>query len=230
VIFLKQKFVKIFIKWFFPFLLFLILAFFTVFLPYYQYILTALFFLLTNYYLFILFNISFGEKKINKDSLYVWLDQLDGGKDLLLFLLKENKQNNVIKNLLTVSDYFYQSFDYKELKLLRGYFRTLDEEGPLQMIIKTIIGILISIIIWGITKGHFLEIVKVDVDPNELDIHPTYFSFWIMITIIFEILLIFSVFIKDYFENKKRNKMILEILDVCIEGIEQKEQQKNSSK
>jgi hypothetical protein len=58
---------------------------------------------------------------------------------------------------------------------------------------------------------------------NTLNINPIYQKILNVTFIIFGIILFLVLFIKDYFKDKTRNKMIIEILDVCIENIEKKD-------
>jgi hypothetical protein len=104
------------------------------------------------------------------------------------------------------------------LKLLRGYFKTLNDEGPYDMLFKTLIGVLAAIVIWGINRGFVLEIVTYSGNTALIEVSPVYFTILNFATIIFEGILIFAIIIKDYFKNKKRNRIIVEILEVCIEN------------
>jgi hypothetical protein len=214
---MMKNLIKLLAIWCLPFVILLMVLFISSFLPGQGYINTTAGYILLNYYIFILIKLSGGEKK-RKNSVYEWLDILDGESEILKVFKKEKKYKDITKNLEFVFKYFNSHYDIIKLKLLRGYFKTLNDEGPHDMLFKTLLGVLAAIVIWGINRGFVLEIVKPSRNTSFVEVSPVYFTILNFVTIIFEGILIFAIIIKDYFKNKKRNRIIIEILEVCIEN------------
>lgn len=217
-----SRFIKLYIVPFVVWFLIAIVDFFLNFYPGYLTVITA--YILMNYLMlrgFLFLNRTRHDTK----SVYVWLDNLDGNDDLLKTLFLNEESNSILGNLELVYKklIFLVRYDKKKLKLLRGYFKSLLDEGPQDLLNKTILGIAVAIIIWLITKGALWGISIVPKGESFSDINPLFVTVLNFITYIFELFLFLIIFIQDYFRSKKRNRIIIEVLDVCIEEIEERE-------
>lgn len=154
----------------------------------------------------------------DKESLYVWLDSLEGSDDLLKTLFLNEKTSNIINDLDRVFNKLVSltKHDKKKMKLLRGYFKAVDEEGPNDLLNKTILGIFVAILIWIISRGTLWGLATFSGDSGDFNIKPVFITILNYITYIIEFLLFLAIFIRDYFRSKKRNRIIIEVLDVCI--------------
>ncbi|MGG3890062.1 hypothetical protein [Metabacillus fastidiosus] len=177
-----------------------------------------------NYYMTIIF-IVLGRETAYKDSVYVWLDTLKGSDQLLRQLFLDiDKNREVLVNLEKVFEKlnFITKFEKKKMKLLRGYFKTLNDEGVNDLLYKTVLAIIVTVIAWSINKGTIWGSLTLSGMPKEMIIDTTVFKILNFLTILYEILLFLIVFILGYFKSKKRNKIIVEILDVCIDEFDNK--------
>jgi len=220
---MKEKIFKRFLKYFLPLLLFIIFSIIATFLPYSGYIILTDFYILLMYYLFILF--TFKMDKSSNDSVNQWLDRLDGSEKLCKDLFPSKKKKKVLENLEYVFQRLneYTNGDKKKLRLLKRYFKTLNNEDAYDLFFKTFLGILVAVVIWGINKGSFRNIASVTDKIVNLDISLTYVSILNILVLIFEGVLFFVILINDYFTNKTRNRILVEIIEVCIEKYEDTE-------
>jgi hypothetical protein len=92
---LKLKYlIRLLAIWCLPFVILPIVLVISSFLPGQGYINTTAAYILMNYYIFILIRLSGGEKK-RKNSVYEWLDVLDGESDILK-VLKRKKSTKIL--------------------------------------------------------------------------------------------------------------------------------------
>lgn len=211
-----RRVLMVLIKWLSPLLVLLLTMLAIHYMKYKEYISITVIYLILNYYIFIIITSVGKSHKGKKLTLYYWLDELDGEVDILKVFQRINKKKDVMKNLELVNETLKKHYDITRMKLLRAYFKALSEEGPYDMLFKTIIGILVAIIIWGINRGYILEFIKIKSDiPSTVS--PIYLTILNYATLVLEGFLIFTVVIKDYFIHKRRNKIMIEILDVCID-------------
>jgi hypothetical protein len=211
------KLIKFFAKYILPIIIWLSIIILDFFIPYYKgYLTVSAFYGLLNYYMIIYF-LNFRSKKESKLSLYMWLDNLEGCNRLLKYLLKNEKEEGILENLEKVHDRLneYCQNDKKKLKLLRSYFKTINEEGPLELLNKTILGIIVASIVWLITKGKLWTYASFT--ETVMDVNPLYITSLNFTTFIIEGFLFLIIFIVDYFKDRTRNKIILEVIDVCID-------------
>lgn len=182
-----------------------------------NYAIPGLTYLGLNYYLAVIFLFA-GKSKTNKGTLYSWLDNLDGNDKVFrdLFLsIKSHKEILVNLDIVYKKINIYTNYKVKNMKLLKAYFNTLDTENTIELMRKTVLSIIIALVIWGINKGSFWEFSKTD--GTLFEVHPNYLTILNYVTLIFELVLFLGVFIKDFFDGKRRNKIVLEIIDVCID-------------
>lgn len=172
-------------------------------------------------YFMVRFFLFLSAEKNDKNSLYMWLDNLDGSDEFLKSLFLQDENIDIVNNLELVYKKFnvFTQFDKKKLKLLRGYYKTLNDDGPLDLLNKTILGIIVAIVIGVVSKGVLWSISTFTGDTGSLNVNPIYITVLNFSTYIIELFLFLTIFIKDYFKSKARNKIILEILEVCIEEI-----------
>lgn len=170
------------------------------------------------YFMFRFFRFLSTEKE-DENSLYMWLDNLAGSDELLKSLFLDEKSTNILNNLEKVNKKLnvLTQFNEKKLKLLQAYYKTLNDDGPLDLLNKTVLGIIVAIVITVITKGALWSISTFTGNTGSLNVSPNYITVLNYSIFIIEIFLFLIFFIKDYFKSKTRNKIILEILEVCIE-------------
>ena len=219
---MKVKIFNVIKQYVFTSFLFIVLLVISGFLPFRNYSSIAVLYIAFNYYT-LLGIIRMGGKDQSKESLYHWLDILDGSGSLIRRMFIHEKNKDIISNLETVYNklLLLTNHDKRKLKLLKGYFSTLNNEGPFDLFFKTILGILVAIIAWGINKGVILGFTKMNIEDIELlRVTPLYIEVLNYSTIIFLGGMSFAVLIKNYYKEKTRNRVILEIIDVCIEHAE----------
>lgn len=216
-----EKIFKFFLKYILPVCLFFIIAIFSKFIPYFSYLFIFIGYVLFNYYLFFI-NIRIGKGPKKKNTIYYWLDNLDGSDVFLKKLFVHEKNKDILSNLDFVLNKFKSitGNDIKQMKLLRGYFRAINQEGPEDLFFKTVLGIIVAVIAWGINRGYFLNLSRFKSSLSSLGINPDIFTGLNLATLVFQGLLFFAIIIADYFKNKKRTKVIIEILDICIEEMD----------
>jgi hypothetical protein len=216
---MKVKIFKILKQYVLSTVLFSLLLFVTFFLPFSRYCSVIVMYVALNYYV-LLGIIRMGGKDQSKESLYHWLDVLDGSEQFLKRTFIHEKSRDLITNLETVYDrlLILTNRDEKKLKLLKGYYKTLVDDGPVDLFFKTIIGILVAIVAWGINKGVVLGLAKINIkDVELLGIQPYFVVILNYVTFVILGSISFAVLIKNYYKEKTRNKIILEIIEVCQE-------------
>ncbi|AQU77057.1 hypothetical protein [Priestia megaterium] len=219
---------KKFFKFFYKIILPLILTILIVVLIYLfnvnkgMYILIAIINLLGIYYLslFILGLFSIGKEP---ESLYSWLDSLNGGEELLLKLFSnETEERCVVLNLERAYSKIMglTGHNLNKLRLLRAYYKVKSEEDAVDVIFKAILGIFVTILVWGISRGIIWTFASTNLRIHNPYVSETYAIGWSFALIIWVIMLFFVTWIRDYFNGKKRIKLIVEILDACIKNNE----------
>lgn len=216
----KEKIFKFTLVYICPLSAFFLVSFIFSFIPFGGYLsVTSMYFVLCYYLLLYIIKVGNINKSKDKDSLYVWLDKLGGGHSLLndLFIQKNNR--DVITNLEEVYYTFnhFTKYDKRKLKLLKAYYKTLNEEGPLDIFFKSIHGVILAIVIWGVNKGYLLSLAQYTGDTSTLGVAQSYITVLNFISFIIIGITYFALLIIDYFSGKKRIKIVLEILDVCID-------------
>jgi hypothetical protein len=75
----------------------------------------------------------------------------------------------------------------------------------------------VASIVWLITKGKLWSFASFT--ENVMDVNPLCITYLNFITFIIEGFLFLIIFIVDYFRDRTRNKIILEVIDVCIDEL-----------
>jgi hypothetical protein len=146
------------------------------------------------------------------NSLYSWLDSLNGGDEILHELFKGIPQKNVMENLEIVKKklLFYTNQDIEKLKLLQAYFKALEIEDIEKSYFKVTLGMFIALIINLVSKKNDWLSKFIEGDLNHVE-------FIGSIVTLLSVLIAVIAFLKHYHRGRKRNKLISEIIDVCIE-------------
>ncbi|MFF2449351.1 hypothetical protein ACFVSW_20115 [Neobacillus sp. NPDC058068] len=220
---MKEKIFRILKQYVLTAILFIVLIGISGFLPYGNYCIIAILYIAFNYYM-ILGIVRMSGKVRSQDNLYEWLDVLDGSEKLIKRLVIHEKNKDVMSNLEAVFDkiMFFTNKDKRKLYLLKGYFKTLADEGPFDLFFKTLRTIIVAISAWGINKGFLFAISKENVGNLEKIVNPNYVVAWNYASILLLGIIALAVFIKVYFKEKTRIKIILEIIETCIEDIKDK--------
>lgn len=187
-----------------------------------MYIMIAVINLLAMYYLslFTLRLFSIGKEP---KSLYSWLDSLDNGEKLLMELFSREKDNKcIVLNLERAYSKIMglTGHNLNKLRLLKAYYKIKSEEDAVDVIFKAILGIFITILGWGISRGIIWTYASSNLSTYDAYVSKTYAVGWNFAFIIWVILVFFAAWIRDYFNGKRRIKLIVEILDVCIKNNE----------
>jgi hypothetical protein len=219
---MKVKIFKIF-KWdIVPLLIFVFLTVIFSRINNSEYLSVSVLYITTNYFV-IKGILTMGGFFRKKDSLYDWMDILNGYDPLLRELFSSVKNKSLIANLDQVYDNLmkFSRNDKKRLKLMRSYFRALVDERQLDIFFKMFSGVIVATIAWSINKGLILKLSEKNADSFEiLGINTTYIIGMNYTTIVLLLVAGTVVLIKQFYEDKNRNKLILEILDVCIEEVD----------
>jgi hypothetical protein len=219
---MKVKIFKVF-KWdIVPLIIFVILTVVFSKIKNSEYLSVSLMYILTNYFV-IKALLTMGGFFRKKDSVYDWMDALNGYDFFLRELFLSVKSKSLIDNLDQVYDSLmkYSRGDKKRLKLIRSYFRALVDERQLDIFFKMFSGVIVATIAWSINKGVILKLSEKNADSFEILGINTMFIIGMNYTTIVLLLVAGTVVvIKQFYEDKNRNKLILEILDVCIEEVD----------
>lgn len=154
--------------------------------------------------------------KPKRNNLYLWLDSPYGKDEELISDLSKIPVNNTLANLDTVSRrlMIYADFDIKKLRLLRAYFRTLHTESQSEAFFKKAFAIFCGPVIIYVLNNFdsfmlFNPIKFQEVNPVFLTLFNTFAAVFYLCGILFAM-------IRGITTNKKRNRLIEEIIDVCI--------------
>ncbi|QHZ46481.1 hypothetical protein [Bacillus sp. NSP9.1] len=158
--------------------------------------------------------------RIKRDNLYLWLDQPTDRE--LVSQLSDIDVKGLMENLEAVSKCLkvYAGFDVFKLRLLKGYFKTKNSEGHMEILSRSIITVLTGpILLFAINNRETLEVLK----PSDFpDVNPMFLTILNFITLGWYFMSILAALTTDYAINKKRNRLLEEILDACISDLEQK--------
>ncbi|MGZ0879052.1 hypothetical protein ACWZQY_024100 [Priestia megaterium] len=161
--------------------------------------------------------------KQNKlDSLYEWLDKRNNSplfiKEMLSTetLLKVNTSKSFMGNLEVTYNAIlvYTNHDIKKLRMLRAYMRSLNTENGPEVLGKMILQLLIGpIIILLVNKGYMGKVNLLQ------SINPSFTVALNIATGAIIMLAMVITLVNDLFAYKKRNKIIEEMIDACIENL-----------
>lgn len=154
--------------------------------------------------------------KGSKRTIFYWLDSLSGGTEYLNELLGETYKKDILTNLEIVQKRLLvaTNHDLNKLRLLKAYFKTINTENGYDLFIKTIIALISSLIIAAFNTGKIFKIISPP--DNILIINITFLKFSNVILIVSIIAFWFIGLIYDLYINKRRNKIIEEIIDICL--------------
>ena len=213
---MKNFFVKMFKFLGLPFLVLILLVLFEV--P--QYIIEIMISIwLAFIYLFVLIFlfIKFSPKRIKKfkGSIYDWMEELNDQDENLTTQLKQmNIRYKTIESLLAIKRVVMNTTagDLEKLKLYKAFYQLSLKESIEDIYYKIIIGLISSASIFVIRD----QLVKIEENGYS-------HLFFIILLIVFSIL----AFVGVINENKKRVGLLIEIIDICIEEIEEKKKRKH---
>jgi len=162
-------------------------------------------------------------KERKNKSLFAWLDILDGNNEFLENLYSHKKvEKDLLINLNTVYDAVlnYTERDIKKLRLLKVYFKSINNESPIDLFAKVFITFLFGIFAANLSNGKILSHFK-GVSPLALDISSTYLTVLNLIMLFFMFLIGVTFILSELFIGKKRTKFIEEVLEMCIKEVEE---------
>jgi|GEM_PF-4153954 len=141
----------------------------------------------------------------------------DNDKSLTQQLNQMNTRYKTIDNLMAIKQIILKNtqYDLKKLKMYKAYYSISLKETVEEVYFKIVMGLLVSVALF-LLKSELSQ--KVDLNYSN--------AVFIGLIFIFTILAIVGVIM----ENKKRTSLIVEILEVCIDEIEDEEKEigKNS--
>lgn len=158
-------------------------------------------------------------KRKGNSSIYEWLDKRDNSSLFIRELLDNTPSKDFMSNLERTynSILVYTNHDIKKLRMLRAYMRSINTENSWQAFNRILLQLLVGpIIILLINKG----IIKKMVDTKNLElISPTFIYTLNFLTIGFALMFMVFIVTTEFFSDKKRNKVIEEMIDACIEDL-----------
>lgn len=161
-----------------------------------------------------LFNFHNSRKGKFKGSLYEWMEELSDTDEKLTFQLKRmTTRYKTIENLTAIKEIILKSTnsELKELKLFKAYYTLSLKESTEELYYKIIIGLISSAGVFVIRD----QLSKIEGNnPSDL--------FFIGLMIIFTIL----AFVGIINENKKSSGLMIELLEICINEIEENNKKK----
>lgn len=162
------------------------------------------------------------EKKEKNNSIYMWLEKLDGSYNLLQKLFRNHKvKEDTLENLDRVYKELlvYTGHDIRKLRLLKAYFKSINNETSYDLFGKVFITFLFGLLATNLSNGNILNFINKTI-THEIKVSPTYET-------LLDIIMVFALFIiliknlmGELFNHKKRSKIIEEVLDVCINELE----------
>jgi hypothetical protein len=163
-------------------------------------------------------------KKRNDKTIYNWIDRLNGSDSFILKLLDNAEvQEDILENLEIVYKNLlvYSEHDIRKLRLLKAYFKSLNNEAPFDLFVKMFITFLFGVFATNLSNGKIINFFN-HVSSHEINISHS-FQTILNIMMLFTMFLIGIVFIiREMFTNKKRTKVIEEVLEICIKELESK--------
>lgn len=163
-------------------------------------------------------------KKSDNKSIYNWLDRLDGEDSFLLALFNNSKvQKDILENLEIVYKklLIYSGHDLRKLRLLKGYFKSLNNETPFDLFVKLFITFLFGVFATNLSNGNIFKYFT-KVSSHVINVSTNFQTGINTMMLIVMLLIAITFIIRDMFINKKRTKVIEEILEVCIKELESK--------
>ncbi|MCM3525261.1 hypothetical protein M3687_09305 [Bacillus subtilis] len=164
---------------------------------------------------------SFNKKPSN---LYEWLNNPILKKEDDFFSgLKKEKINDLMWNLEKISKAIlvYTDFNINKLRLLRSYIKTRDTEGTRETLIRTIFTLLSGPIFLIVIKSpKILDFIKVE----QTGANETVMDVTTIITVFIIFVFFLNAIITDLFYSKKKNKLLVEIIDANIESFKKHNQ------
>jgi len=158
----------------------------------------------------ILFSVNTKKRKYKKNvSLFEWMDELiDYDEKLTYFFTQIDQKYKTIDNLTLIKSRIMDttSKNIEQLKLYRAFYNQVIKENAEELYFKAALALLSSVAIYFI-KDLLAKFSGADVYSSFL------FVFVIFITI--------GVISDKLSDNKKRMGLILEIIDICIEELEE---------
>ena len=166
--------------------------------------------------LVVMFNF-LSSKRINKfkGSMYEWMEDLTDSDENLTYQLKRmDIRYKTIDNLMAIKKIMLNATNnnLEKIKLYKAFYSLSLKESTEELYYKIIIGLISSAGVFIIRD----QMSKLE-DNNFSNL------FFIGLLIIFSIL----AFVGAINDNKKRTGLIIEILEICIEEIEENEKKKN---
>lgn len=156
------------------------------------------------------------KNKFNKRmSLYSWMDELIDYDETLTHLLKiQINKYRVIDNLNIIKSSILRITKGKieTLQLYKAYYNQISKETGEELYFKTILTLLTSVAVY-LLKDYITETSNININSGFL------FILIVCITV--------AIIVGKINNSKSRNGLIIEIIDICIDEVRQKE--KNSS-
>jgi hypothetical protein len=173
--------------------------------------------------LFFYYSLNYTNLRNRKDkTIYYWLDRLDGGNNLLLNLLEQNEtQGDVLENLEIVYKKLlvYTGHDIKKLRLLKGYFKSVNNETSIDLFLKLFIAFLFGIFATNLSNGNIMDYFN-GVTSHEINVSNGFLTILNLIMVFLMFLIGIAFIIRELFIDKKRVKVVEEVLEVCIKQLE----------
>ncbi|SEN68542.1 hypothetical protein SAMN05192533_11769 [Mesobacillus persicus] len=149
-----------------------------------------------------------------KISIYQWLDSLTNHDESLIYPLCTQKvKYTTLENLLTVKNSFIKTTHGNKgtLKLYKAYYRQLSNENSDQVYWTALMTLFSSMVILLVREYILKNSIKLSIVESS--------DYFLLIMLIVTTIAYMVVQIQ---RNKKRYGLITDILDICIEEIEEK--------
>lgn len=217
-------YLRLLLKIFFVFLVLLALASVITFFAYKagptigDYTVTIVANLIVIIYLGYILKQTFGLKE-KDDSLYEWLDRLDGGQTMLSKILQDTSvQKDVLENLTNAYNKIlvYSKHRKIDLKLLKAYYKALNTENSLDLFAKTFIAFVFGLFATNINNGNLIALIN-NFSNREVTINSSIQNYIDILTLFIIFVLVMSFIIRDFYSNRKRLILIQELLEVAIQ-------------
>jgi hypothetical protein len=173
--------------------------------------------------IFFYYSLNYTNKKNRNDkSIYYWLDRLDGGNNLLLNILEQNEtQGDILKNLeiVYIKLLVYTGHDLKKLRLLKGYFKSVNNETSIDLFLKLFITFLFGVFATNLSNGNIIDFFN-GVTSHEINVSTGFLTILNLLMLFLMFLIAMAFIIRELFIDKKRVKVVEEILEVCIKQLE----------
>ena len=185
------------------------------------YVTVTLLYIILIIFFFYFLNYSKIKERKNK-SLYAWLDILDG-KTIFLENLYKNKnvENDLLQNMNNIYNELleYTGKDIRKLRLLKVYFKSINNESPIDLFGKVFITFLFGIFAANLSNGKILSYFS-GVSPHSLALSSDYLTTLNVIMVGRPGHIGLAFILSELFIDKKRTKLIEEVLEICIKELE----------